>query len=375
MYLDNSSTTKPCERSIEFMNDALTNVWGNPSSLHRLGMEAEIAVSESRHAVAKLIRCRDDEIYFTGCGTESNNTALMSVLARKHAGNRIITSSIEHPSVLECCKHLSELGYDVVYLKPDKNGIISLNELENALNERTALVSIMLVNNEIGSVQPIKEAVALTRKSAPNAYFHTDAVQGFGKLPINVQQMGVDMLSASGHKVNGPKGIGFLYCKKGIKASPLIRGGGQERGMRSGTESVPLICGLHGAVADIPDLSKTLAEMRALCDYAKNELLKTGFVTVNSPDSAIPYILNISVKGYRSETLLHYLESKNIYVSSGSACSKGHKSYVLTELGLSSELTDSALRISFGRYNNKNDVDCLCEALNEAVKKIRKANV
>lgn len=373
IYLDNSATTKPCEKAIKYINNALTSTWGNPSSLHILGMQAENIVTNARNATAKLISAKRGEIIFTSCGTEANNTALMSVLARKNRGNRIITTAIEHHSVLETAKRLEGLGFEVIYLKPNSRGVINLCDLENALNDKTLLVSIMLVNNEIGTIQPISDAVKLTKKLSPNAYFHCDAVQAFGKMPINVTKLGVDMLTASGHKIHGPKGIGFLYKNQKCHISPFITGGGQESGMRSGTESVPLIAGLHGAIDDLPNLDTALLKMREVYDYAKEKLTENGLAEINSFDSGLPYILNISVLGYKSETLLHFLESRDIYVSSGSACAKGSTSYVLKELGLNDKYIDSMLRLSFSRYTEKQDIDKLCDALKDAKLKLRKA--
>lgn len=373
IYLDNSATTKPCEKAIKYINNALTSTWGNPSSLHILGMQAENIVTNARNATAKLISAKPSEIIFTSCGTEANNTALMSVLARKNRGNRIITTAIEHHSVLETAKRLEGLGFEVIYLKPNSRGVINLCDLENALNDKTLLVSIMLVNNEIGTIQPISDAVKLTKRLSPNAYFHCDAVQAFGKMPINVTKLGVDMLTASGHKIHGPKGIGFLYKNQKCHISPFITGGGQESGMRSGTESVPLIAGLHGAIDDLPNLDTALLKMREVYDYAKEKLTENGLAEINSFDSGLPYILNISVLGYKSETLLHFLESRDIYVSSGSACAKGSTSYVLKELGLNDKYIDSMLRLSFSRYTEKQDIDKLCDALKDAKLKLRKA--
>ena len=372
-YLDNSSTTKPSKKSVEFITRALELNWGNPSSLHRIGMEAEIALNDARECIAHTVNARADEIFFTGSGTEANNTALLSALKAKSRGGRIITTAIEHPSVLETVKRLEENGFEVVYLKPDCNGIIPLTELENAITDNTLLVSMMLVNNETGAIQPVKEAVALTKRIAPLALIHCDAVQGYGKLSVNVKQLGVDLLSASGHKIHGPKGIGFLYCKKGVHISPLITGGGQERGIRSGTESLPLIMGLMGAAEELPKPETQLKIRQELFDYTRDRLLKIGAV-INSPEGCLPYILNASLVGYRSETLLHFLEGRNVFVSSGSACAKGHGSYVLNEMGLDRKRTDSALRISFSRYNTKEDTDMLISALEEAKKQIRKAN-
>ncbi|MEE1239323.1 MAG: cysteine desulfurase family protein [Acutalibacteraceae bacterium] len=372
-YLDNSSTTKPSKKAVEYITRALESDWGNPSSLHRIGMEAEIALNNARECVAHTVNARADEIFFTGSGTEANNTAVLSVLKAKNRGGRIITTSIEHPSVLETVKRLEDYGFEVVILKPDNNGIIPLCSLEESLTENTLLVSMMLVNNETGAIQPVKEAAALTKHKSPLALFHCDAVQGYGKLNVNVKQLGVDLLSASGHKIHGPKGIGFLYCKKGVHINPLITGGGQERGMRSGTESVPLIMGLMGAAEELPRPEAQLKIQQELFDYTKDRLSGIG-VAVNSPQGCLPYILNVSLVGYRSETLLHFLESRNVFVSSGSACAKGHGSYVLNEMGFDGKRTDSALRISFSRFSTKGDTDMLVSALEEAKKRLRKAN-
>ena len=372
IYLDNSATTKPCKKAVEYMNKALTDNWGNPSSLHILGMNAEDIVNASRKSVAKMLSAKDSEIIFTSCGSEANNMALMSVLARKNRGNRIITTTIEHRSVLETAKRLEGNGFEVVYLKPQNNGVISLDDLKAALNDKTLLVSIMLVNNEIGTIQPIEEAARLTKQLSPFAYFHTDAVQAFGKMPINAARLGVDMLTASGHKIHAPKGIGFLYKNQKCHIAPFITGGGQEDGMRSGTESVPLIASLQGAIEDLPNLQPSLQQMREIYNYAKELLSSDNDIVINSFDDGLPYILNISIPGYRSETLLHFLESREIYVSSGSACAKGNQSYVLKELGLADKLIDSMLRISFSHTTQKQDIDQLYEALKVAKGQLRK---
>lgn len=375
VYLDNSSTTKPCEKSVEYINNALKNNWGNPSSLHILGMNAQNAVDSARQSVADMLCSRADEVYFTSSGTEGNNTAILGAAkARKKRGNRIVTTTVEHPSVLETVKRLEEDGFEVIRLKPDKGGRIRQTDIEEYINEKTVLVSIMLVNNETGAVMPVRYASDIIKKKGAPALLHCDAVQGFGKLPINVNKLGVDLLTLSGHKIHAPKGVGVLYIKKGVTIRPLLTGGGQERGMRSSTESVPLICGLEGAIKDLPNLTEQLKIQYELKSYAEELLSQTGFVTVNSPADGLPYILNISVPNYRSETLLHFLEAKNIFVSSGSACAKGEGSYVLKEMGLDRKLIDSALRISFSRYNTKQDVDSLVFALKDAVRNLRKAN-
>lgn len=372
IYLDNSATTKPCKKAVEYLNNALTENWGNPSSLHILGMNSEDIVNASRKAVAKTVNARENEIIFTSCGSEANNMAFMSALYRKNRGNRIITTTIEHPSVLEAAKRMEELGFEVIYLKPNQNGVISLEDLENALNDKTLLVSIMMVNNEIGTIQPIEEAAKLTKAIAPFAYFHTDAVQAYGKMPINAQKLGVDMLTASGHKIHAPKGIGFLYKNQKCHIAPFIVGGGQEKGMRSGTECVPLIAALYGAVEELPNPQSHLLKMREIYNYAKEKVTLEGDVVINSFDEGLPYILNISIPGYRSETMLHFLESREIYVSSGSACAKGSTSYVLKEIGANEKLQDSMLRISFNHSTTTDDIDKLCDALTIAKKQIRK---
>ncbi len=373
VYLDNSATTKPSETAVEYINNALLNVWGNPSSLYRLGMDAEMLVSDARECIAKSINATENEIIFTGSGTEANNTAVMSAFYKKAQGNKIITSSIEHPSVLETVKRLEDNGFEVVRLGVDKNGIVDMDRLESELDSKTVLVSIMLVNNEIGSIQPIKEISRLIKTKAPRALFHCDAVQAYGKMPISVKELGVDLLTASGHKIHGPKGIGFLYCKKGVAIKPFITGGGQERGMRSGTEAVPLISGLYGAVRDIGDIRKKLDYIKELRDYAKECFENSGIAVINSPDNSLPYILNISVLGFRSETLLHFLEQRKIYVSSGSACAKGEQSHVLSQIGLDRKRTDSALRLSFSSENKKEDIDLCLSALKDAVSSLKRA--
>lgn len=375
IYLDNSSTTKPCEEAVKAADNAMTECWGNPSSLHELGFVAEQIVKESRKAVAELIGADADEIFFNSCGTEGDNTAIIGAAhALKKRGNRIVTTSVEHPAVLETVKRLAEEGFEIVYIKPDSSGHISEKDIYDAIDEKTVLVSMMLVNNEVGSVFPVELCKKAIRDKNSPALLHTDAVQAFGKLPINVKKLGVDLLTASGHKIHAPKGIGALYIRKGVHIKPFITGGGQEKGMRSGTESVPLIAAMGAAVKALPNPEKQLKAQKELSDYTKKILSENGFSAFNSPDDALPYIINLSVMGYRSETLLHFLENEGVYVSSGSACSKGKGSYVLLEMGLSKERVDSALRISFSRFTKKSDADALLSALKSAVSKLRKAN-
>lgn len=374
IYLDNSATTKPCAEAVDNINIALTENWGNPSSLHTVGISAEDIIISCRVTCAKIISARPDEIFFTSGGTEANNIAINgAVLSRIKRGNRIVTTEIEHPSVLEAIKAFKNKGLEVITLKPDSNGCVCEQDIFDAINEKTILVSIMLVNNEIGSIQPVKSASEAIRVKKAPALLHCDAVQAFGKMPINVSDLGVDLLTFSGHKIHGPKGIGVLYKKKNVHVIPLTFGGGQQNLIRPGTEPTPLIAGLDGAIKALPNILSQMNTIRELSEYAKSSLIKTGFAEINSPANALPYVLNISVPGYRSETLLHFLDSKGIYVSSGSACAKGGTSPTLTALGLSTKRIDSALRISFSRFNTKEDVDKLVEELRNAVTKLKRS--
>lgn len=374
VYLDNSATTKPCEASINNISYALNNEWGNPSSLHDMGFRAQMLVDDTRKCVSSLLKCREDEIYFTGSGTESNNTAILgAAYARQKRGKKIITTTIEHPSVLETVKRLENEGFEAVYLKPQANGVISVDDLKNAIDKNTILVSLMLVNNETGAIQPVKAAAQIIKEVSAPALLHCDGVQAFGKMQINLGELGVNLFTASGHKIHGPKGIGVLYIKKGVTIKPLVTGGGQEKNMRSGTESVPLIYGLKGAIDSLGNINENLKKQKEIWNYAKQTLLDTKLATINSADDVLPYILNISVEGYRSETLLHFLEAQGVYVSSGSACAKGEGSYVLREMGLLRNHVDSALRISFSRDNTKEDIDILKDALISATQKLRRS--
>lgn len=374
VYLDNSATTMPCEAAVHNINYALNEAWGNPSSLYDFGFKAQLLIDDTRKTLASCLKCREDELYFVGSGTEGNNTAILgAAYARKKRGRRIVTTAIEHPSVLETVKRLENDGFEVVMIKPQENGVIGIEQLKNAITKDTILVSIMLVNNETGAIQPVKQASKIIKDIGAPALLHCDGVQGFGKMPINLTDLGVDLFTASAHKIHGPKGIGVLYVKKGVTIKPLLTGGGQEKNMRSGTEAVPLIYALKGALDSLGNISENLKSQHELWQYAKETLLDTSFVTINSDDDSLPYILNISVQGYRSETLLHFLESLGVYVSSGSACAKGEGSYVLREMGLSQPRVDSALRISFSRYNTKEDIDKLKQALITATQKLRRS--
>lgn len=373
IYLDNSATTKPCKETVEAIHNCLSENWGNPSSGYLPGINALEIIENSRRIIADSIGARENEIYFTGSGTEANNLAVFGVAhARKKLGNKIVSTTIEHPSVLKALEALTTEGFDVVLISPDKNGIISEESLYNAIDSRTVLVSIMLCNNEIGSVQPLSAAARIIKEKNAPALLHCDAVQAYGKLPVKVSKLGVDLLSASGHKIHASKGIGFLYKANKVNIHPLIYGGGQEKGLRSGTESVPLIAGFAAAVKALPNEQEQLAVQTELCEKAKELLTDTGKVFINSPQNALPYILNISIDGYKSEPMLNALAAKNIFVSKGSACAKGHRSYVLSEIGLNNDRIDSAIRISFSRDNTLEDIVCLCEAINEITNKMRR---
>lgn len=374
IYLDNSATTKPCESAVKAMNSAMVETWGNPSSLHRLGVEAETIVNDVRQRIAELINCREDEIYFTGSGTEANNMAIIGAAeSLKRRGNKIVTTSVEHPSVLNTCKYLSENGFEVTYIKPQKDGHILADDILNAVDDKTILVTMMLVNNETGCIFPVSEVAEGLKERKSRALLHSDCVQAFGKMNIDVEELGVDLLTASGHKIHGPKGIGFLYKSKKINnLKPIIHGGNQEKGLRSGTESVPLIAALGGALDEL-SINSSLSGVKKLHSYAVEKLGLLEGIVINSPiKNILPYIINVSVLGYRSETLLHFLETKDIFVSSGSACSKGKGSHVLNEMGLNPDLTDSALRISFSKNTTTDEIDKLCDAVREAQNSLRR---
>ena len=364
IYLDNSATTKPCESAIKALEKAMTSTWGNPSSLYGLGVDAENLINETRLRIANLINARADEIFFTGSGTEANNLAIIgAVNLMKRRGNKIITTSVEHPSVLNTCSFLEQYGFEVVKVKPQADGNINADNILSEVDDKTILVTMMLVNNETGCIFPVREIADGLKNKKSIALLHTDCVQAFGKINIDVEELGADLLTASGHKIHGPKGIGFLFKRKNIALKPIIHGGNQEKGLRSGTEPVPLIASFGGALDEL-NIEQSFNKVKELHTYAYEKLSNIDGVLINSPkDGTLPYIINISVQGLRSETLLHFLESREIYVSSGSACSKGKGSHVLSEMSLNADRTDSALRISFSKNNTTDDIDTLICAL------------
>lgn len=371
-YLDNSATTKVCEKAKEAMLFTLENCWGNPSSLHEKGIEAEALLLKARETAASALSCTKEEIIFTSGGTEGNNLAILGAArANKRKGTRVITSAIEHPSVHKSFEKLSQEGFEVIYIGTDEKGHLDMNALTEAINEKTVLVSIMAVNNEVGTIEPVSDIARIIRLKNSPALFHIDAVQAFGKIPLNVKKLNADLMTVSSHKIHGPKGVGALFVKKGTKLTPNALGGSQEREIRPGTEPMPAIAGFMGAVEDLT-VNASLKKITALRDYFTEKLKQKDGIEINSPEDALPYIINISLPGYRSETLLNFLSDAGIYVSSGSACAKGHKSHVLTAMGLSDRIIDSSLRISLSRFTEKEELDFFLESIDKAIKVIMK---
>lgn len=376
IYLDNSATTRICPESIDKMTYVINNVYGNPSSLHSKGMEAEKEIKNARAAVAALLGVNSDELFFTSGGTEANNLAVFGAArAKRRTGRKIVTTAVEHSSVYESCKELEAEGFEVVYLAPDCSGHITEQQLSDAIDEHTILVSVMMVNNETGAIFPVECIKRIIRRKASPALFHCDAVQAFGKIPVKPGKIGADLLTVSSHKIHGPKGTGVLYIKKGTYIKPIIYGGEQEKKLRPGTEALPLICGFGAAAECVKNIQSCLQSIKQLRDYAVERLTALDGVELNSPEDALPYIINISVAGIRSETMLHFLENKEIYVSSGSACAKGRKSHVLTAMSLPQSRTDSALRISFSKYSTAEEVDALVGAINEGITSLARVNI
>ncbi len=371
-YLDNSATTHVCGEAIAAMNDAMVNVWGNPSSLHAKGIEASGLLEFSREAIAGKLMCDPSEIYFTSGGTEANNLAIFgAAAANRRKGKRIVTTSVEHPSIDEAVRQLEADGFEVVRLGVDRFGRINERELFSAVDRNTILVSVMLVNNEVGTVEPVEAARrAVTAARAP-ALIHCDAVQAFGKLPVKPSVLGVDLLTVSSHKIHGPKGVGALYIAKGVKITPRTFGGSQEALFRPGTEPMPAIAGFGAAAKALPDVRRELDRIRQLRDYMVMRLSAIDGVVINSSPDALPYVTNISVIGLRSEPIINFLSARGIYVSGGSACSKGKKSRVLLQMGLSPELLDAPLRISFSRYTTAEQIDMLVLGIADAKKHLR----
>ncbi|MBR6530890.1 MAG: cysteine desulfurase [Clostridia bacterium] len=372
-YLDNSATTPLCKEAIDKVNFALTSCWGNPSSLHANGIAASELLENSRAIIAGKLSCETEEIIFTSGGTQSNNIAILGAAnALKRRGSRIITTSIEHSSVEEPVKYLEGQGFDVIRLRVGENGLIDERQLYAATNPSVVLISIMYVNNEIGSVQPVEFAKRAAVHAGANALIHCDAVQAFGKIQLKPYNMGVDLMSISSHKIHGPKGAGALFVKKGTRLAPQVFGGLQENKIRPGTEPLPAIAGFAAAAQAMPDYAHGLDHAQKLRDYFIRNVSAMENVKINSPANALPYITNISVLGIPSEVMLNYLSNMGIYVSSGSACAKGNKSRVLKNMNLSDERINSALRISFSRFTTKEEIDYLLYGIANAQKTMRK---
>ncbi len=372
IYLDNSATTRQYDDVTALMADAAGNKYGNPSSLHIKGIEAEKLVSSARKQIADSLGAEPREIYFTSGGTESNNLAVRGYLdANPRKGKHIITTRIEHPSVMETYRRLDEQGYSVDYIGVDEKGLIDLQELRNRLTDETALISLILVNNETGTIQQLDKIAAIRDELNPQAVIHADAVQAYGKIRVLPGKSGIGLMSLSSHKIHGPKGVGALYVSRGIRIKPLFYGGGQEALMRSGTENVPGIAGF-GLAAKMT-FEKLEANYDEVCNLKKRfiETLAGSGIEhrVNSPENASPYVINISFANVRAEVLLHHLEQKGIFVSTGSACSshKNTRSHVLTAMGVPAALTDGAIRFSLSGLNTQDEIDQTVDALKEII--------
>lgn len=375
VYFDNSATTKPYDEVMEIMIDTMKNYYGNPSSAHTLGLKSEGKMNESRQIVADTLGCSREEVVFTSGGSESNNFLIRGFIKE---GSHIITTKIEHPSIIGTCRQLESEGIKVTYLNVDNNGRIDLDELDKSINKDTQLVSIMHVNNEIGTVQDIEKVGKLIKEKSSKIKFHVDAVQSYGKYKINVQKYNIDLLSASGHKVHGPRGIGIAYIRKGLMPKPLIFGGGQERSLRSGTENLAAMVGFAKAAEKIyKNLEENYKKVSEVKNYFIDKLQSIPDAKINSSgEEYSPYVLSVSFRGVRGEVLLHSLEAKEIYVSTGSACSaRGNKeSHVLHAIGLKSEEIQGTIRFSFSEYNTEEEVDYTIENLDKSLKFLRRVS-
>ena len=367
IYLDNSATTRPCTQAVEAMNRALTQDWANPSALYDFGISAARELRAARHSVAAAMGAEPDRVFFTSCGTEADNWAVYGTVKRLgKRGKHIITTAMEHHAILNCMKDLEAQGYEITYLQPDSKGNISLEDFKNALRKDTILVSVMMVNNEVGSVQPIAQMAKLIHRLCPDAFFHTDAVQGFLKVPFQAKTLGADLISVSSHKIHGPKGAGALYISPRLKSFPaLIQGGGQEGGYRSGTEATPAIFGFAAAAeAGSKTFREDSQQEQALLNTLCEELRALPGVTVNGAHDA-PHILSVSIPGLPTQNSINLLQDEGICVSAGSACAKGHRSHVLTAMGIDGDTIDSAFRISLSRETTPEEIGLLVKAVRE----------
>lgn len=376
-YLDNSATTKVFDEVKDIMVETMLKDYGNPSSMHLRGVEAEKYVKEARENIAKTLKVDEKEIVFTSGGTESNNMAIIgTALVNRRAGNHIITTEVEHASVHNTMEFLAEQGFRITYLNVNESGVINIKDLEDAICDDTILISVMYVNNEIGSVMPISEIAEVIKAKKPDVVFHVDAIQAYGKYHIYPRRMGIDLLSVSGHKIHGPKGSGFLYVRDKLKIKPIIYGGGQQKGMRSGTENVPGIAGIGVAAKKIyENFDENIDRLYELKDYLIDELSKIENVRIHSKKGRdfAPQIVNASFVGVRSEVLLHSLEDRKIYVSAGSACStnKHTVSATLKGIGLDFDEIESAIRFSFCIFTTKEEIDYTVSVINELLPRLR----
>ena len=372
-YFDNSATTKPCSQAVNAAKQAMEEFWGNPSSLHQLGLDASGELKKARKQVSRLLGVTEGNFFFTSSGTTANNTAIFGAVEKlKREGNRIVTTAIEHPSVLEPIKRLETMGFEIIRLNPDENGRINEEELFESINKNTILVSCMAVNNEVGSILPVNRIRNAVKRSGAPAIIHSDCVQALSKIAVTPKTIDADIITVSGHKIHALKGVGGIYLKsKGI-IKPYILGGGQEQNIYSGTEATPAIMSFGAAAEAAMDINSHNEYVKALKTRLVDGIIDIPCVKINSPDDAIPYILNISILGLPSQPIVNFMSGKGISVSAGSACKMGHRSPVLTAMGLSPERIDSAVRISLSRFNTEEEIDYLTDAIKEAAEKYGK---
>lgn len=369
IYLDNSATTKPCREAVEAINEALTENWGNPSALYSFGMEAAKGLRQARAAVAAAMGAEPDRVFFTSGGTEADNWALAGTARRLgKRGKHIITTAIEHHAILNTCRELEAQGFRVTYLQPNEKGNITLEALKNALTPDTILVSVMMVNNEVGSVMPIEKMAKLVHRTCPDAMFHTDAVQGFLKVPFQAKTLGADLISVSSHKIHGPKGVGALYVSPRLKSFPaFIQGGGQEGGYRSGTEGTPAIFGFAAAAKVGSETFKAdIAKEKELLHFLSERIEAMNGIVLSGSHEA-PHILNIAVPGVPTQNSINILQDKGICVSAGSACAKGHRSHVLSAMHIAPEIIDSSFRVSLCRNTSREELEILADTLQNEI--------
>lgn len=369
IYLDNSATTKPCAEAVEAMTQALTENWGNPSALYSFGIDMAKQLRLARHQVAAAMGAEPDRVFFTSGGTEADNWAIFSTVKRLgKRGRHIITTAIEHHAILNCMKELEAQGFEVTYLQPDKSGTVTLAALKEALRKDTILVSVMMVNNEVGSVMPIAQMAKLTHRVCPDAYFHTDAVQGFLKIPFAAKTLGADLISVSSHKIHGPKGVGALYISPRLKSFPAyLLGGGQEGGYRSGTEGTPAIFGFAAACAAVSaTFRQDSIREKAMINALAEKLQALDGVSVNGAHEA-PHVLSVAVPGVPTQNSLNILQDSGICVSAGSACAKGHRSHVLSAMELPPEVIDGSFRVSICKDTTQEDLDLLVSVIRDQI--------